>query len=596
MAESDNKITRESLITGSRVLFSYMARYRRQIIILSAMGVLSAVGNGTIPYIAGKFFDALISPSVFSFMGHAVAVYAAILVLWAVIQLLTMIFDWRINIMSQYFSNTVWLDYLSNGFGFLLLLPMSFHKKNKIGEVSGKINTAAGSLETIASNIVIDLAPQVLSIIIAFGIAFYMKAALAAVLLSGLVIYVFVLARKIKPMAGYQKAYYDVLMASVWGDNYEVVGNAMAVKQAAAEDFERARLSDNSKKALPLWMRMTQVWGDLSLYQRLTILATQAVIFILSAVYIRAGMMTIGELIAFNAYAAMIFGPFVTIARQWQTIQNGIVNLNETEKILRMPPENYHPEGADKFSVRGGVKFEGVDFRYDEGKPVLEDISFEARSGDVVALVGESGVGKSTLIDLISGYHFPDKGTVSIDSHDMRRIDLVDLRSRIAVVPQEVVLFNDTIEMNVKYGNFKATDDQVREAARKADAADFIEKFPDKWKQVVGERGIKLSVGQKQRVSIARAILRNPAILILDEPTSALDASTEKIITDSLNELMKGKTTFIVAHRLSTVRRADLILVFKDGKIIERGRHDELLKLEGGEYRRLYELQIGLHR
>ncbi|MDE1975531.1 MAG: ABC transporter ATP-binding protein [Patescibacteria group bacterium] len=594
--QKEAKITREGLVTGSKVLFSYMGRYKRQIWILSVMGILSALGNGTIPFIAGKFFDALTSPATVSFLGYAMALYIAILILWAVIQLVTYILDWRINIMSQYFSNTVWLDYLANGFGYLLLLPMSFHKRNKMGEVAGKINTAAGSLETIAGQIVIDLAPQILSIVIAVAIAFYMKWLLGVILVVGLLIYIFVLANKIQPLARYQKEYYDVIFKSVWGDNYDVIGNALAVKQATAEDFERNKLNNNSRKALPLWMRMTKVWGDLSLYQRLTILATQVLIFILSAVYIHAGTMTIGELIAFNAYAAMIFGPFVTIARQWQTIQNGIVNLDETEKILRLPTEDYHPARAEKFDIRGGVSFKGVDFKYDEGKPVLEGISFEAKPGDVVALVGESGVGKSTLVDLISGYHFADKGEVDIDGHDIRKVDLVDLRGKIAIVPQEVVLFNDTIEMNVKYGNFKASDAAVREAARKADAAGFIEKFPDKWKQVVGERGIKLSVGQKQRVSIARAVLRDPVILILDEPTSALDASTEKTITDSLNELMRGKTTFIIAHRLSTVRRADLILVFKEGKIIERGRHDELLKIPGGEYRRLYELQIGLHQ
>ena len=169
------------------------------------------------------------------------------------------------------------------------------------------------------------------------------------------------------------------------------------------------------------------------------------------------------------------------------------------------------------------------------------------------------------------------------------------LRQQIAVVPQEVVLFNDTIKTNIKYGNFTATDEEIKKAAVKAHALDFIEKFPEKWEQVVGERGVKLSVGQKQRVAIARAILRSPRILVLDEPTSALDAGSEKIITDSLDELMKGRTTFIIAHRLSTVRKADKILVFKEGKVIESGTHDELLKLEGGEYRRLYELQIGLH-
>jgi subfamily B ATP-binding cassette protein MsbA len=305
--------------------------------------------------------------------------------------------------------------------------------------------------------------------------------------------------------------------------------------------------------------------------------------------------MTLGELLAFNAYAAMIFGPFVTIARQWQTIQNGIVNIQQTEKVLQTETEKYTPENAIKEPLKGDLTFDRVSFHYDAGKPVLQDISFEVKAGEVVALVGESGVGKSTLVDLISAYNFPTEGKVLIDGHPIQQMDLKRFRQQIAVVPQEVVLFNDKIRTNIKYGNFHATDEEMIEAARKAHAVDFIEKFPEKWDQIVGERGVKLSVGQKQRVAIARAILRNPRILILDEPTSALDAGSEKIITQSLDELMKGRTTFIIAHRLSTVRRADKILVFKEGKIIESGKHDELLKIEGGEYRRLYELQIGLH-
>ena len=164
------------------------------------------------------------------------------------------------------------------------------------------------------------------------------------------------------------------------------------------------------------------------------------------------------------------------------------------------------------------------------------------------------------------------------------------------MVPQEVVLFNDTVKKNIAYGNFKATEEEIATAAKNAHAYDFIQKFPKKWKQIVGERGVKLSVGQKQRIAIARAILRNPSILILDEPTSALDAKSERIIQESLNKLMSGRTTFIVAHRLSTVRQANLILVFDEGQIVERGSHDELINLTGGRYRELYELQIGLHQ
>ena len=592
--ETVEKINKENLYTGLKVLWKYISEYKKEIVTLSIMGIFSAFGNGVIPYIAGKFFDAITSSGTVNVLAYAVPLYVVLLLLWAVIQLITYTLDWRINILSEKFSNIIWLDYLSSSFGYLLLLPVSFHKTNKIGEITNKISAAANALETIAGRIVIDLSPQILSIVIAISIAFTLKPVLALVLLCGVLVYIFIFSTKIQHTAIYQKEYWDVLNF-VFGESYDVVGNALAIKQATAEEYERNRLSVKMKSAVPLWMRLTNLWGSLTLYQRMTILATQIIIFILSISYIHQGVMTIGELLAFNAYAAMVFGPFTTIARNWQTIQNGIVNIQGTEKILQIPPEAYDAEGSAKLAIKGDIEFKNVFFQYEQGKQVLEDISFSIKGGQVVALVGESGVGKSTLIDLISAYHFPTKGEILIDGHDIRQVNLRSLRSQIACVPQEVVLFNDSIKMNVQYGNFQATEEEVRQAATKAHAFDFIEKFPQKWEQVVGERGVKLSVGQKQRVAIARAILRNPRILILDEPTSALDAGSEKIITESLDELMKGKTTFIVAHRLSTVRKADIILVFKEGRVIESGTHQELLLIPGGEYRRLYELQIGLH-
>jgi ABC-type multidrug transport system fused ATPase/permease subunit len=208
--------------------------------------------------------------------------------------------------------------------------------------------------------------------------------------------------------------------------------------------------------------------------------------------------------------------------------------------------------------------------------------------------VGESGSGKSTLISLISAYYFPQEGKVLVDDVETSKYNLTSLRKQISIVPQEISLFNDTLEMNIKYGSFDATKEQVTEACKQAHIYEYIETLPDKFETVVGERGVKLSVGQKQRIAIARAILQNPKILILDEPTSALDAITEKKITESLDLLMKERTTFIIAHRLSTVRKADKIFVFNKGEIVETGNHDELLKIKNGYYKKLHDYQIGL--
>ncbi len=590
------KVTRKSLKKSLSVLLAYLKKYRKETTALSILGIVSAIGNGAIPYITGKFFDAIISPATTSLLGYILPLYAALLIVWSVIQVITYLVDWQINIKSENFSNSVWVDYWSRGISHLLMLPMSFHKSKKIGEVGEKINRAAFSLETIIGRIVIDLAPQFLSIAIALVVGFYIKPLLALVLVIGIVLYTIVLVRSVQPIAEIQREYHTHLFRA-FGDSYDLVGNAQTVKQAVTEEFESNRMTNLLRgPVLSLWAKMNKIWSNLTLYQRIIILAVQLIIFILSVIFITRGEMSIGELLAFNAYATMVFGPFIVVGRNWQTIQNGVIQLEEAETVLWEPAEKYYPSGSPApRPLKGAVHFDHVFFYYDEKLPVLQDISFQVHPGEIVALVGESGVGKSTLIDLITGFHFAKNGKVLVDGESIDTLDLISLRSQIGIVPQEVVLFNDTIMHNIRYGSFDKSEDEAKEAARKAHAYEFIEKFPNKWQQLVGERGVKLSVGQKQRVAIARAILRNPKILILDEPTSALDAGSERAITESLETLMKGKTTFIIAHRLSTVRKANKILVFKEGKIIETGTHDSLVQIPNGEYRRLYELQIGLH-
>jgi len=243
--------------------------------------------------------------------------------------------------------------------------------------------------------------------------------------------------------------------------------------------------------------------------------------------------------------------------------------------------------------VRGQVEFRDAYFAYPDERnlPVLKGINITARAGEIIALVGPSGAGKSTLIALIPRFFEVTEGAILVDGHDIRRVRLKDLREAIGVVPQETTLFGGTIHENIAYGKLDATDGEVQVAARAAHAHEFVMEFPDGYQTIVGERGVKLSGGQRQRIAIARALLKDPAILILDEATSSLDSESERLVQDALETLMQGRTTFVIAHRLSTVRRADRIIVIDQGRIIQEGTHEELLA-RGGLYKQLHDLQF----
>jgi len=593
------KIKTRKTFAGLKIVWKYLAVYKKDLTLLSVFGIISALANAATPYLAGRLFDSILSYETIS-LGWIpqlpeVPLWLFILSLWFLVRAAGDIVDWRSSVKSDWLGEDITTSYIANGFNKLLELPLSFHKTFKIGEVTEKINRASSSLEMMTKNILISLAPQFLSILIAFTVTFSINFKLSFVMLFGLFLYVIVLVSVVRPLADLHRKGHKAY-GKAYGDSYDAIFNVQAVKQAVTEKHEQKRITRNFKiKAMTFWLRIFGIWQKLSFYQQVIILATQVGIFLLSISFIQKEIMTIGQLVMFNAYAAMLFGPFVILGRNWQMMQNGIAALERSEKILSAEPEVYEPENAVILSdIAGEVELENITFEYKTGHPVLKNISLKIKAGEVIALVGESGVGKSTLIDLISGYFFPKQGKVLIDGHNIKNLSLRFLRSKIAIVPQETVLFNDSVKTNVKYGSFGKTDEEVLEAARKAHCLDFIEKFPKKWEQKVGERGVKLSVGQKQRISIARAILREPKILILDEPTSALDARSEKVIQESLEQLMKGRTTFIIAHRLSTVRNADRILVLDKGKIIETGRHEELLEKKEGSYRKLYEMQVGL--
>lgn len=582
---------------GWKVVVQYITRYKRELFALVALSIVSAAANALVPYLVGRLIDDIITPRSLSFAGAITGPSTVLFIgIWFLAKIIADIVDRQINITSERMNALVEGDYLVRGLSKIMEFPMSFHKNQKIGGLFDALVRASKWLAQIISNIVIDLAPQFLSIAVALGIGMFVNPILALVLVGAVVVYIFVLGGMSRGLARLHFRMHHAFNRA-YEDAWDAVSNIQAVKQAGAEKYEAKRLHRNFHlRAITFWLKIHSIWQNLSFLQRILVSVTQLAVFFLSILFIQRGEMSVGELVMFNAYAAMFFGPFVVLGRNWQMLQNGMTAIVRAEKILEARPEVYEPNNAIILSdLKGEVEFRGVTFSYQKrGRATLSNISFKAASGTSVALVGESGVGKTTLVDLISLYYPPSEGKIYIDGHNILRLNIRMFRSQIAIVPQDIILFNDTIRNNIRYGRFGATNEEIMEAARAAHADEFIEKFPQKYNQKVGERGMKLSSGQRQRVAIARAILRNPKILILDEPTSALDAKSEMFISESLAKLMQGRTTLTIAHRLSTVRYAQMILVLAKGKIVERGKHEELMAIPQGVYRKLYELQIGL--
>jgi len=310
-----------------------------------------------------------------------------------------------------------------------------------------------------------------------------------------------------------------------------------------------------------------------------------------------SGEMSVGQLISFILYSTFVGASFGGIAELYAQIQKAIGATERVFELLEETPEKINSEAAVSYEkIKGNVNFKNVAFSYPSRKEikVLKDVSFTANFGQKIAIVGPSGVGKSTIASLLLRFYDIEGGTIEIDGKNIYDYNLETLRGNMSIVPQDVILFGGTIKENIAYGKPDATDTEILIAAKQANAFNFIEGFPEKMETIVGERGIKLSGGQRQRIAIARALLKNPSVLILDEATSSLDSESEKLVQEALEILMEGRTSIIIAHRLSTIRNADQILVLDEGKIVEKGTHLELLQLQQGIYKNLSSLQFSI--
>jgi subfamily B ATP-binding cassette protein MsbA len=472
-------------------------------------------------------------------------------------------------------------------------LPVSFYDANKTGTLVSRIMTDVEGVRNLLGTGLVEFAGGLLTSGIALVVLFRISALMTVLAFSFLLCFALALNKAfstIRPIFRER----GKINAEVTGRLTESLGGVRVIKGYHAESREEAVFAGGVLRLLENVMRTLTATSLMSLSASVLMGVVGAIVMYVGARQILAGSLTIGSFFTYTLFLGFLIAPIIQIVAIGTQLTEALAGLERTQEILNERPEDQDPRRTVALTdIHGTVAFEDVSFSYDGVRTVLHEVSFQAEPGTVTALVGSSGSGKSTTIGLISAFHVPTDGKVTVDGVDLSTVRLDSYRTRLGVVLQESFLFDGSIRENVLFSRPTASENEFVRACRIARVDEFAESFADKYDTIVGERGVKLSGGQRQRISIARAILAEPRILILDEATSSLDSESEAMIQEGLSYLMQGRTTFVIAHRLSTIRRADQILVMEQGRIIERGTHSELFALQG-RYYDLYTRQHGL--
>jgi len=575
-------------------LFSYVRPWRGRFI-LSIVALIVSMSFGLMfPVLVGRLMDVAIptmaAPSLSSWHPTVNAV-ALMLVGTLILQsVLTFFYAYNFNFVGE---NAV-VRLRQQLYGTLLSLPMKFYGEHRVGELTSRLSNDLTLLGDTLTGTVPQMLRQTMMLFGGLVAIIWISPRLALVMVSTFPVLMLVavfMGRKVRKIS---REAQDRLAesATIIEETLQGIAN---VKAFTNESFEVRRYGAGLHAYLQITLSGVRRRAGLISFIILGIFGSITLVMWYGATLMQAGILTHGQLTTFTLYTIFVGGGVSSFAEVFSQIQRTLGANERVRELLAETPEVSAPAGASAgHRLAGGVRYENVSFSYPSRAdlPVLRALSLEARPGERIALVGPSGAGKSTIVSLLLRFYEPDAGRLLLDGADARTLDLAALRGNMAIVPQEVLLFGGSIRDNIGYGRPGSTEEEILAASRRAHCHEFISRFPEGYDTLVGERGVKLSGGQRQRIAIARALLKDPAILILDEATSSLDSESEALIQEALTELLRGRTAFIIAHRLSTVRQCDRICVIENGSVTESGTHAELIAQVGGTYRRLAELQF----
>ena len=594
MEETNNpKKASKKQLRAARDLFHYIKPYKGYFILGLIFLSLTSLIFMIVPAAVGQMLKAAKGNTLIPYLNIHMDIYQYGWLFLIILLAQGMLSFLRVNVFAVVTENSL-AQIRVDLYNKLLAQEMAFFEKNRVGDVVSRLSTDVEKLQQAFSITLPEFLRQIIVFVVGVILLLIYSVKLTLVMLAvfpAVIILAIIFGRYIKRLAKERQEY--LAQTNVIVD--ETFQSFQSVKAYVNERFELSRYEGKMMELVQIALKYARAKGVFFTFIITGLFGALFFILWMGGIQVYNGSIDVEELTAFIFYAMVIGGSIAGLGNQYTELLGA---LGATERVKEILDEEQELDIIDgeiaEISFNKTIRFNKVNFAYPTRPDiqVLKDVSFEVLKGQKIALVGSSGSGKSTIVKLLSRFYKLQDGEISIDRQPVNDFEIKSLRKIIGIVPQEVILFGGSILENIRYGKLDATLEEIRAAAKQANALDFIEAFPEQFDTLVGERGVQLSGGQKQRVAIARAILKNPSILVLDEATSSLDAESEKQVQDALENLMQNRTTFIIAHRLSTVRSADEILVLNQGEIVERGKHQELLQKEEGFYTKLLKLQI----